>query len=70
MFELEENLRLLNDLKEKLEQIKDSIKIDNLKSELSKLEAESLKEDFWIDQENSNKVFSKIKILQRKINSY
>ena len=70
MFELEENLRLLNELKEKLEQIKDSIKIDNLKSELSKLEAESLKEDFWNDQENSNKVFSKIKILQRKINSY
>ena len=70
MFELEENLRLLNELKEKLEQIKDSMKIDDLKSELSKLEAESLKEDFWNDQENSNKVFSKIKVLQRKINSY
>lgn len=70
MFELEENLRLLNELKEKLEQIKDSIKVDNLKSELSKLEEESLKEDFWNNQENSNKVFSKIKVLQRKINSY
>ncbi len=70
MFELEENLRLLNELKEKLMQIKDSMKIDTLKNELSKLELESLKENFWNDQENSNKVFSKIKSLQRKINSY
>lgn len=70
MFELEENLRLLKELKEKIEQIKESIKIDDLKSELSKLETESLKEDFWNNQENSNKVFSKIKILQKKINSY
>jgi len=70
MLELEENLKLLNELKNKLEQIKTSLKIDLLKSELKELEKESLKEDFWNDQENSTKVFSKIKILQKKINSY
>ena len=70
MLELEENLRLLGDLKTKLEQIKSSLKIDLLKSELAELEKESLKEDFWNDQENSTKVFSKIKVLQKKINSY
>ena len=70
MFELEENLRLLESLKEKIEQIKDSMKIDNLKNDLQALEEESSKEGFWNNQENSNKVFSKIKILQRKINSY
>ena len=70
MFELEENLRLLENLKEKLEQIKDSMKIEFLKKELMALEEESSKENFWNDQENSNKVFSKIKILQKKINSY
>ena len=70
MFELEENLRLLNELKIKLEQIRESMKIDSLKIELSDLEKESLKDDFWNNQENSSKVFSKIKVLQRKINSY
>ena len=70
MFELEENLRFLNNLKQKLEQIKDSMKIEELKKELLVLESESLKEDFWNNQENSNKVFAKIKVLQRKINSY
>ena len=70
MFELEENLRLLESLKEKLEQIKDSMKIDSLKKDLSLLETESSKEGFWNNQEHSNKVFAKIKILQKKINSY
>ena len=70
MFELEENLRLLNELKNKLEQIKDSMNIENLKLELTELEKESLKEDFWNDQKNSSTVFAKIKVLQRKVNSY
>lgn len=70
MFELEENLRLLNELKTKLEQIRDSMKIESLKLELNLLEKESLKEDFWSNQENSSRVFSKIKTLQKKINSY
>ena len=70
MFELEENLRLLNELKLRLEQIKDSIKINELKIELQKLEEESLKTDFWSNKENSSKVFTKIKALQKKINSY
>ena len=70
MFELEENLRMLNELNKQLEQIKDSMKIESLEKELKVLEEESLKEDFWNDQENSSKVFSKIKILQRKITAY
>lgn len=70
MFELEENLRLLNELKTRLEQIRDSMKIESLIAELKTLESESLKEDFWSNQENSSKVFSKIKTLQKKINSY
>ena len=70
MIELEENLRFLNELKNKLNQIKDSMKIESLKGQLKELEAESTKEGFWNDQENSSKVFSKIKSIQRKINSY
>ncbi len=70
MFELEENLKLLNELKTKLEQIRDSMKIESLKIELQELEQESLREDFWNNQENSSKVFTKIKTLQKKVNSY
>lgn len=70
MIELEENLRFLNELKIKLNQIKDSMKIDSLKKQLKELEEESTKDGFWNDQENSSKVFAKIKSLQRKLNSY
>ena len=70
MIELEENQRFLNELKDKLNQIKDSMNIDILKEELLKLEEESAKEDFWNDQANSSKVFAKIKSLQRKLGSF
>ena len=70
MFELEENLRVLKDLENKLKQLEKSMNINALKSELSELEKESMQDDFWNNQERSSKVFSKIKVLQKKINSY
>lgn len=70
MIELEENLRFLNELKNKINQIKDSMKIESLKEQLQELEAESTKDGFWNDQEHSSRVFSKIKSIQRKINNY
>ena len=70
MIELEENLRGLKELKNKLNDIKDSMKIDSLKSELKVLEEKSLEENFWNDLENSSKIFTKIKTLQKKIKLY
>ncbi len=70
MLELEENLKFLKELKNKLEEIKDSMKIESLKHELKELEKKSLEENFWNDQENSSLVFSKIKTLQKKIKLY
>ena len=70
MIELEENIKLLENLKNKLLEIKISMKIEDLKKDLDKLEKKSLEENFWQDTENSNKVFSKIKTLQKKINNY
>lgn len=70
MLELEENIKILNDLKTKLLEIKDSIKIDRLKEEVSNLEKETMKQDFWNSVENSNMIFSKLKSLQKKINTY
>ena len=70
MLELEDNLRLLDNLLEKLNSISDTLNINGLKNELNKLKDESNDKDFWNDQENANKVFSKIKSLERKINSF
>ena len=70
MLELEENLRLLNELLEKLNSLEGALDISNLKLELSKLQEESTKDGFWDDQASSNKVFAKIKKLERKINSF
>ena len=70
MLELEENILVLKELNEKIRFIRESMKIDSLILELKKLENESLKEGFWDDIQNSNKTFSKINNLKRKISSY
>lgn len=70
MLELEENFRILNLLKEKMVEIKDAMRISTLKDELKKLEKETLDTSIWNDQEKSSKIFTKIKVLQKKINSY
>ena len=70
MIELEENLRILNDLEEKMLQIKDSMNIESLKITLAELEQKSLEPDFWNDAEKSSQIFSKIKNLQKKVNKY
>ena len=54
MLELEENKRFLNSLKDKLENIRESMKIDSLNNELETLRKESLAENFWQDTEKSS----------------
>lgn len=44
--------------------------ISKLERELKDLEAETLKEDFWQDTKNSNKVLAKIKSIKNKVNEY
>ena len=44
--------------------------ISKLEKELKDLEAETLKEDFWQDTKNSNKVLAKIKSIKNKVNEY
>ena len=70
MLDLEENLRLLNELLEKLNTLSDTLAISSLKQKLESLKKESEKEGFWDDQENSAKVFAEIKKLERKINNF
>ena len=70
MIDLEENLRSLKELNNKLLDIKDSMKIESLAIELKKLEEKSTEDGFCNNKEDSTKVFSRIKILQKKITSY
>ena len=44
--------------------------ISNLENELKGLETETLKEDFWQDTQNSNKVLARIKSIKNKVNEY
>ena len=70
MLELEENKRFLNSLKDKLENIRESMKIDSLNNELETLRKESLAENFWQDTEKASKVYSRIKTLEKRIGNY
>lgn len=70
MLELEENSKILDEIKNKLKEIKDSMKIESLRREINSLEEETSKEDFWQNQESSNTIFSKLKKLQKKVNKY
>lgn len=70
ILELEENIKVLTSLKEKLKEIEFSLGIYELKIELNKLQEQSSTENFWADSENSGKIYSKIKNLQNVINSY
>ena len=70
MLELEDNKRFLNELKDNLKEISESMKIESLSANLQELREKSNQEGFWQDTENSAKVFSKIKSLERKLQKY
>ena len=70
MLELEENKKYLNELNSILHEIKDTMKISSLQKELSRLEKKSLEPEFWDNQKNSQKVFTKMKSIQKKVDNY
>ena len=53
-----------------MKSLSDALKIDSSKEKLSALEKETSKADFWSDSENSQKILSKIKLLNSKIKSF
>ena len=70
MLELEENLRILNSLIEKLNNLSETLAIPLLENEANKLREQTLEEGFWNDLENANKIFAKLKSVERKLNSF
>ena len=70
MLELEENLHILNDLIEKLNSLRETLNISSLEKEKEELTSETEKDGFWEDKENSNKIFAKLKRINRKLDSF
>lgn len=70
MLELEENLRVLKELLEKLNSLEEALNISSFKKELEEKRKLSEEEGFWEDQEKSSKIFAEIKQLERKIQSF
>ena len=69
MIELEENIKLIENLLNNFRELKESMKINNLKNELEELEKQTLVDNFWNNPE-SNKIYSRIKVIKEKISSY
>ena len=70
MFDIEETSKQIENIKNKLAEIKETLSIDKLEEKLKILEKETLTQEFWNDSENMAKVLSKINNLKKKITSY
>lgn len=70
MLDLEENKRFLTGLQNRLQDLEDSLQISNLKQELTKLEKQTMQDDFWEDSQKSSVIYSKMSIIQKKIRIY
>lgn len=70
MLELEDNLRILKELLQKLNTLEEALNITFLKNELDKLRKISIEDGFWDDKEKSSEIFSKIKRIERKIYNF
>lgn len=60
----------INGLKPTLKTLSSALKLDAAKEEIAALEAESAKEDFWGDLDNSQKVLQRIKQLKNKCEKF
>ena len=60
----------INNKRPTLDTLKQALKLDEASAEISELEAESAKDRFWTDRDNSQKVLQKIKQLKNRIDVY
>ena len=70
MLEFEEYKVKLNNMKPTLDGLGSALKLDDARSEIAELEAESAKEGFWNDLARSQKVQKRMKQLQQKCEKY
>ena len=67
VYHIDEVSRQINNLKTKLSDLKESMKLSEVEEELANLENQTLSQDFWQDTENQAKVLSKISSLKKKV---
>ena len=70
MLEFEEYKIKLNNMKPTLDGLGSALKLDDARSGIAELEAESAKEGFWNDLDRSQKVQKRMKQLQQKCEKY
>ncbi|MDD5603639.1 MAG: peptide chain release factor 2 [Eubacteriales bacterium] len=70
MLRLEEYKAEINGLKQKIEEMGDSLNVPELMNEAEELEQTASEEGFWDDPEASQKVLQKIKLKRDKIDGY
>ncbi len=70
ILKLEETKYELQFIKEEIEDLGSSLKIDELKRKIAELEKQTMAENFWDDSDQSGKIFKSIKILKDKLESY
>lgn len=70
MLQFEELMLVLRNLEPELNELKEALGYDKLKSEIAELEKQAAAADFWDDMENSQKVLKKTSLLKGKINAF
>ena len=70
IIEFDEYKSKLNSIKPDLEGLGRALKLDDARAEIAGLEAESAREGFWNDVNNSQKVQKRLKQLQQKVERY
>lgn len=70
MIDLDENYRLLQSLKSKVDELLKTVDINSLKKEYESLKEKTMEPNFWDNSENSVYVLSKLKNIEKKINKY
>ena len=70
MIDLEENSRLIEELKDKINKIYIDLKIESKVEELKELEIKTLEEGFWNNSNASNSILRQIKDIKNKVKQY
>ena len=70
MIDLEENKRLINNLKDRIEKIYNSLNLKVQEEQLKELENKTLEEGFWNNSSESNSVLKQIKDIKSKLKLY
>ena len=70
MIDLEENKRIINNLKNRIENIYNSLNLKSKEEELKQLESKTLEAGFWNNSNESNSILKQIKNIKSKIKLY